>query len=264
MHDQRLRTVATALQRRLRSSGLSDIFADPSSPSSSNSPHSTVDFDRLSRGVENDPEEWVKLYITGKGLDVIIDDVKKRTGVSPFLRGKHSSLDPFGTVSVETDGPSGGRKAPVYMPTFQAEQYVHEVPAELDPNALSGMIGAKRAVKRKASSPPHDAESDDCWQSISDEDNMSLKTPSTRTHSASPPLIHPPDELLQNGSALGYNSHYHSDYVDHNIHRALPPYPLHLAHPNKKRRIAPAPPPAMLGDIIAEPLRLYHNHLQTG
>lgn len=56
--------------------------------------------------------------VTGKGLDALIDAVKRRTGASPFLRGKHASLDPFGA-------PGGDRgvapaAAPVYHPTFQA------------------------------------------------------------------------------------------------------------------------------------------------
>jgi len=56
--------------------------------------------------------------VTGKGLDALIDSVKRRTGASPFLRGKHASLDPFGA-------PGGDRSiapaaAPVYHPTFQA------------------------------------------------------------------------------------------------------------------------------------------------
>ncbi|KLO13522.1 hypothetical protein SCHPADRAFT_997290 [Schizopora paradoxa] len=35
--------------------------------------------------------------VTGKGLDAIIDKVRQRTGASPFINGKHSSLDAFGT-----------------------------------------------------------------------------------------------------------------------------------------------------------------------
>lgn len=38
------------------------------------------------------------LLLKGKGLDTIIDEVKKRSGASQFIRGKHASLDPFGKV----------------------------------------------------------------------------------------------------------------------------------------------------------------------
>jgi hypothetical protein len=40
-------------------------------------------------------EENIKNTVTGKGLDGIVEEVKKRTGASQFIRGKHSSLDPF-------------------------------------------------------------------------------------------------------------------------------------------------------------------------
>ncbi|KAG8958074.1 hypothetical protein FRC03_009480 [Tulasnella sp. 419] len=36
--------------------------------------------------------------VTGKAVDAIVEQVKKRTGASQFIRGKHSSLDPFGKV----------------------------------------------------------------------------------------------------------------------------------------------------------------------
>ncbi|KAF8602679.1 hypothetical protein BDV93DRAFT_557158 [Ceratobasidium sp. AG-I] len=75
-HDDRLRAVANALERRLHPNA--------------NSPTALVE------------EETV----TGKGLDAIVDDVKKRTGASQFLRGKHSSLDAFSTVSPGADSSS--------------------------------------------------------------------------------------------------------------------------------------------------------------
>lgn len=67
-HDDRLRAVANALERRLH-------------PNHNNS----------TALVEEET-------VTGKGLDAIVDDVKKRTGASQFLRGKHSSLDAFSTA----------------------------------------------------------------------------------------------------------------------------------------------------------------------
>ncbi|KAG8748041.1 hypothetical protein FRC10_009793 [Ceratobasidium sp. 414] len=75
-HDERLRAVANALERRLH-------------------PNAHIG--------EPDIEEE---SVTGKGLDAIVDDVKKRTGASQFLRGKHSSLDPFSTVSPGADSSS--------------------------------------------------------------------------------------------------------------------------------------------------------------
>jgi hypothetical protein len=74
-HDDRLRAVASALERRLHP----NRFLDPP--------------------VEEE-------HVTGKGLDAIVDDVKKRTGASQFLRGKHSSLDAFSTVSPGADSSS--------------------------------------------------------------------------------------------------------------------------------------------------------------
>jgi len=76
VHDERLRAVANALERRLH-------------------PNAHIG--------EPDIEEE---SVTGKGLDAIVDDVKKRTGASQFLRGKHSSLDPFSTVSPGADSSS--------------------------------------------------------------------------------------------------------------------------------------------------------------
>lgn len=278
MHDGRLRTVALALQRRLQSQGLLEVV-DASAPSSSQQQQShqpRVNFDAASRE-DLDPEEWVRTYVTGKGLDVIIDEVKKRTGVSPFLRGKHSSLDPFGTVSVDADAESSGRKAVVYMPTFQAEKYVHEVPAEVDPAALSGMIGSKKAGKRKASSPPRtESEGEDAWQSmgsdVSGEDAMSVKTSSSRMQSASPPL-HSPAQDLPGGAfpSVGFElpvSHSRIYTLDGNgPQRSAPahPHPSPYAQPAaKKRRLAPAPSDSIARNLPSNPLRIYHNHLQTG
>ncbi|GJE86920.1 hypothetical protein PsYK624_030030 [Phanerochaete sordida] len=275
MHDGRLRTVALALQRRLQTQGLLEVV-DASAPSSSQQRHHPrVNYDASSRE-DLDPEEWVRTYVTGKGLDVIIDEVKKRTGVSPFLRGKHSSLDPFGTVSVDADGDGNGRKAVVYMPTFQAEQYVHEVPAEVDPSALSGMIGSKKAGKRKASTPLRtESEGEDAWHSmasdLSGEDAMSINTASSRMQSASPPLYVAAQDLAHGGYApgpfdlplsqsrlLAFDGSGPLRSVPSHAHSS--PY---ARPPAKKRRLAPAPD-SIARDDISEPLRIYHNHLQTG
>lgn len=120
-HDERLQAVAVALDRRLKQGGvLQDVHDD----------------DALScltygHAAESSPN------VTGKGLDIIIEEVKKRTSLSPFLRGKHSSLDPFGsTISDKDTGPgppSGPPSAPVYMPTFQAMEYSHSPPVSTEP-----------------------------------------------------------------------------------------------------------------------------------
>lgn len=106
-HDERLHAVAVALQERIDAGGVlldgtDEIYHTQGSPN-----------------------------VTGKGLDIIIEEVKKRTGRSPFLRGKHSSLDPFGSTNNE-DGPGpgphqGAPAAPIYMPTFQAMEYSHDL-----------------------------------------------------------------------------------------------------------------------------------------
>jgi hypothetical protein len=110
-YDERLRSVVIALERRLKGEPRAD---------SDNATTAT----------------------TGKGLDNIIDEVKKRTGKSQFLRGKHSSLDPFGSVNkfdlklsamsenegARCSGDSWRTAAPVYNTSFQALAYFHEAP----------------------------------------------------------------------------------------------------------------------------------------
>jgi hypothetical protein len=69
-HDRRLKSVAIALHARLRGAKLTD-------------------------------EVGATEGITGKGLDAIVEEVKVRTGASPFIRGKHSCLDPFTITDVD-------------------------------------------------------------------------------------------------------------------------------------------------------------------
>ncbi|GBE81934.1 hypothetical protein SCP_0403080 [Sparassis crispa] len=125
--DVRLRAVARALQHQLYVVGVSSAPA-------AQQDHPLTEGGRAHDGVAAMTEEWVDTCVTGKGLDNIIDEVKKRSGASPFLRGRHSSLDPFGTINGETDGGTNSNDQPAVgmmcMPIFQAEKYVHEVPAE--------------------------------------------------------------------------------------------------------------------------------------
>ena len=58
---------------------------------------------------------------TGKGLDGVIADVKKRTGASQFLRGRQSSLDPFGAY-LTTGAAAYDPNWPVVMPSFHGKQ----------------------------------------------------------------------------------------------------------------------------------------------
>jgi hypothetical protein len=126
-YDDRLLNVGTALKRRLRG-----------------------ELDTCSTLTTTDlPERCLDAQsITGKGLDVIIDDVKKRTGMSQFLRGKHSSLDPFGSVCMDrefgvgVDGGLGGEgmesraRTVVFNATFQAVAYEHSPPPVHTPSKV--------------------------------------------------------------------------------------------------------------------------------
>jgi hypothetical protein len=120
-HDERLQSVAIALEKRLRQGGVLQDLPDDDALSSLTYGHVA----------ESSPN------VTGKGLDIIIEEVKKRTGLSPFLRGKHSSLDPFGSTNSDKDTgpgpPSGPPSGPVYMPTFQAMEYSHSPPVSTEP-----------------------------------------------------------------------------------------------------------------------------------
>lgn len=127
-HDERLHAVAVALQKRINAGGVLLDGADEI--------YST-------EGCPN---------VTGKGLDIIIEGVKKRTGLSPFLRGKHSSLDPFGSTNSDKDAgpgpPQSFPSVPIYMPTFQAMEYSHS-PA-ISASAESP-IGRRPKKKRRIS-----------------------------------------------------------------------------------------------------------------
>ena len=185
--DRRLRTVAKALERRLKEVGVFEFSPLlPESPTQESKEHKLasprvvtpvsaseqvfvlkdepLDEKLTIDEIEAmDPERWVKTFVTGKGLDVIIDEVKKRCGVSQFLRGKHSSLDPFGASvdNEETGAPVRGETSQIFMPTFQAESYVHEAPSGIaikgeapSPPALLEHSEIQGAIKRKASPEP--------------------------------------------------------------------------------------------------------------
>ncbi len=277
MHDDRLRTAATALQQRLRRLGLVGSPSSSSSPSdsSASSESSSRNSQSPSDSEESDAEEWARLYVTGKGLDVIIDEVKKRTDVSPFLRGKHSSLDPFGTTN--GDG-TGDNKVAVYMPTFQAEKYVHEVPVGSTSAKASDTEG-KKSVKRKVMSPAPTSESNasssmgsesgestSSWQDAwSTEDilRFTIPVPSHHTQGSPPPAYSAEDPnagFLPGHTLSDPLQHPHSmNSLSSALHYEFAPPPL-----PKKRRLAPAPASSLEEAYAAEALRLYHQqrHLQ--
>ncbi|KAI0690568.1 hypothetical protein BC835DRAFT_1363729 [Cytidiella melzeri] len=270
MHDDRLRTAATALERRLYKLGLTGSSDPHSSPATSHDATPLPD-----SSSETDAEEWARMYVTGKGLDVIIDEVKKRTGVSPFLRGKHSSLDPFGSARIGVDGVTGGNKVAVYMPTFQAEKYVHEMPESTD-TKLSDADG-KRSGKRKATSPAPTAtpppmssmtsESGDSiasWQDawVTEDALQQFTMPVHSQTQESPSPTYSADD-----SNSGFATHC-SEAVSYStlsaaLHDDRTAQLVDVSDPSprpKKRRLAPAPPASSSSSSFsAEVMRMYHH-----
>jgi hypothetical protein len=155
-HDERLRTLGSVLQQRLKD----DIGAEPimhldlSEEGRSETPNSTSASGQSSCFQQD--LDYVQ-GMTGKGLDVIIDEAKKRTGASQFLRGKHSSLDPFGAIYVEDEN-GAEVSAPVFMPTFQAVEYGHSVSSSSaeQPEKKSGKGKIKQKTPRSVSGRGHE------------------------------------------------------------------------------------------------------------
>jgi hypothetical protein len=87
--------------------------------------------------------------ITGKGLDTIIEEVKKHTGKSPFLRGKHCSLDPFGSPPDQEGRSDMVAVAQVFNASFQAVAYTHTpaVPSDPPTDAKLGRNATKKKVQ---------------------------------------------------------------------------------------------------------------------
>lgn len=164
--DRRLRAVARALERELKSAGVVEDSVSPEGEGSSNAmgPGGKID----DEGLE---EEWLDMYVTGKGLDSIIEEVKRRTGASQFLRGRHSSLDPFNVVPADSagsntgpgsnagaaNGESGKRRKDealsVYVPTFQADLHAYAHPLEREETKAVSVVSVPAPdhdQKRKA------------------------------------------------------------------------------------------------------------------
>jgi len=117
-HDKTLYQVAVALDRRLRPLVAAPRYEDSAYPSPASSLSSLTSSSPTSASPPPSFQEPPEPNVTGKGLDALIDAVKRRTGASPFLRGKHASLDPFGAPG--GDRGAAPAAAPVYHPTFQA------------------------------------------------------------------------------------------------------------------------------------------------
>lgn len=142
--DARLGAVSAALTVRLAS-------LDPSVPHPS-------ELD------ENEDGENL-LHVTGKGIDAIVEEVKKRTGKSQFLRGKHSGLEPFGSVEgVENSYANGSQRCDTIaedppapqgrvMPTFQAEMYTHTPPSPSEASASTSTIAYPVSLSFPSSDP---------------------------------------------------------------------------------------------------------------
>jgi hypothetical protein len=75
--------------------------------------------------------------VTGKGLDLIIDEVKERTGASPFIHGKHSSLDPFTVIDNLPDGTPADPKAP-WADFNVGSASAHYIPSSFQPESEGG------------------------------------------------------------------------------------------------------------------------------
>lgn len=71
--------------------------------------------------VETERRLRVARSFTGKGLDGVITQVKRRTGASQFLRGRQSSLDPFGAY-LESGIAAYDPNWPIVMPSVHGKQ----------------------------------------------------------------------------------------------------------------------------------------------
>lgn len=173
-HDERIRAVAEALKRRL---SLQRVYSAPMSPSLLSSACTSTTTTPPGSPFQPDlPPD-----ITGKGLDVIIEEVKKQTGQSQFLRGKHSSLDPFGSAPTEgseriSSGGCGGEGG-VFNATFQAVAYTHSPPVTTA--MIQGGKQQKRRMKRECEPLTEGPAQDGTLSGVNGEDAARLEAPLT-------------------------------------------------------------------------------------
>lgn len=137
--DERLHVVADRFRRKLSEIGIN--VETPAQPTFSREGKSDDELKKLPPDLaayESESEheaavdDWIRQYVSGKGLDEWVKEVEARTGVSRYLRGIHSCWAPFGTKPESDAAVKRRRKgrSSVYTQTFQAKSYVHEeVPA---------------------------------------------------------------------------------------------------------------------------------------
>lgn len=77
-------------------------------------------FGRGGDSTETERRLRVARSFTGKGLDGVITQVKRRTGASQFLRGRQSSLDPFGAY-LESGIAAYDPNWPIVMPSVHGK-----------------------------------------------------------------------------------------------------------------------------------------------
>ena len=118
-YDPQLRAVARALEKRLGIQKCVSVViagqqqqqgAATATTTTGASASSTTGGQGTATGNEESEtasSSEVTEKVTGKGLDAIIEAVKRRTGASQFLRGKHSSLDAFGSSANGANGVNG-------------------------------------------------------------------------------------------------------------------------------------------------------------
>ncbi|KAG8836751.1 hypothetical protein FRC18_010792 [Serendipita sp. 400] len=133
-HDAGLRDLFFVLYRRLyEHDPPSHAFSSSSSPpsvswssigSSCGSPpppsSSTQHSAQSGESEEAERRLAVARNFTGKGLDGLIAEIKRRSGASQFLRGRQSSLDPFG-AHLESGSASYDPNWPIVMPSFHGK-----------------------------------------------------------------------------------------------------------------------------------------------
>lgn len=138
-HDPGLQDLFYILYKRLYESeppaGLfsSSIPTTPLSSSRSTSPlyQGVRSASSRTSALEEERRLRVARKFTGKGLDGLIAIIKKQTGASQFLRGRQSSLDPFGIHLIHGTGVQDGRW-PVIMPSDHGKATQSQAYFDLD------------------------------------------------------------------------------------------------------------------------------------
>lgn len=128
---------------------------------------------------------------TGKGLDGLIAEIKKRSGASQFLRGRQSSLDPFG-AHLEHDGSSYDPNWPVVMPSVHGKQTHSRNSSDTQEFSMSPLIISSQPVMM----PPGHTRGSPVAHNRSYDDMNSARRYDTRSAMIMPPP-HAENALLQ-------------------------------------------------------------------